>query len=456
MALFRALETTRSADSRLCEDRHATAFLRPRLRLVVGLSRLRLVGALIRAYIDHRWPGARTSAVARTRFIDDFVEAALSSGIEQVVILGAGFDARAYRLAAMTRAAVFEVDHPATSAAKRAMVDTALASPARHVRFVPIDFNAQPLPSAMKAAGYAPERRTLFIWEGVTNYLTADAVDATLRWCAQAAAGSKVVFTYVHQRVLDTPEAFHGTQKLFATLHAANEHWTFGLDPSRVPAFLAERGLRLDEDAGTSEYRERYYGRSAMRMQGYEFYRIAVAEVPDHPLNTLDAPQQPPTAAGATRREKNWDLILEPDPTPDQTAFLEDRLYEFNVAATGISDGRPLAIFVRADDGQIVAGLGGHTWGGCCEIRQVWVHERVRRQGLGTALLQAAEAEARRRGCRQILLATHSFQAPDFYRRLGFELIATAQDYPQGHQHLLLRKGLRAESEPDPRTPCTS
>lgn len=141
-----------------------------------------------------------------------------------------------------------------------------------------------------------------------------------------------------------------------------------------------------------------------------------------------------------------WNLVFEADPTPEQVAFLEDRLYEFNVAATGIADGRPLAIFVRAEDGQILAGLCGHTWGGCCEIRQVWVDEPVRRRGLGTALLQAAEAEARRRGCLQILLATHSFQAPDFYRRLGFELIAAAQDYPQGHQNLLLRKRLCAES----------
>ncbi len=90
MALFRALETTRSVDRRLFEDRLAISFLRPRLRLVVGLSKFLLAGALVRAYIDHRWPGARTSAVARTRFIDDVAANALRGGIEQVVILGAG------------------------------------------------------------------------------------------------------------------------------------------------------------------------------------------------------------------------------------------------------------------------------------------------------------------------------------------------------------------------------
>lgn len=299
MALFRALETTRAADRRLFEDRFAAAFLSPRLRLVVRLSKAPLAGALVRAYIDHRWPGARTSAVARTRFIDDVAQLALHSGIEQVVILGAGFDARAYRIAAMARVdVVFEVDHPSTSAAKRTIVQAGLPLGPRHVRFVPVDFDSQPLPGTMSAAGYDPRRRTLFIWEGVTNYLTEDAVDGTLRWCAGAAAGSTMVFTYVHRQVLDAPQAFHGTEKLFATLRAAGEGWTFGLDPSRLSSFLAQRGLVLSEDVGASDYRALYFGSAAMRMRGYEFYRIAVARVPDPTLSS-NAAQQQVAAAGA-------------------------------------------------------------------------------------------------------------------------------------------------------------
>jgi methyltransferase (TIGR00027 family) len=280
MALFRALEAAVPTDRRLFEDPFAAAFLPRRLRLVASLSSVPPVGALVRAYIDHRWPGVRTSAIARTRFIDDAAEAAIRSGIEQVVILGAGFDARAYRLAAMARVTVFEVDHPATSAAKRKVVEAALASPPRHVRFVAIDFNADSLPTTMSSAGFDPRLRTLFLWEGVTNYLSEEAVDGTLRWCASAAAGSQVLFTYVHRRVLDTPQAFEGTKNLFATLHAAGERWTFGLDPSHVSGFLAERGLALDQDIGAADYRARYFGRAASRMRGYEFYRIALASVP--------------------------------------------------------------------------------------------------------------------------------------------------------------------------------
>lgn len=146
----------------------------------------------------------------------------------------------------------------------------------------------------------------------------------------------------------------------------------------------------------------------------------------------------------SSERDK-FQLRFESDPTPDDVRFLDDRLYDFNVATTGIDDGRYLAIYIRDENGAILAGLYGHTWGGCCEIKQVWVNDALRGQGLGTALMQTAEAEARQRGCSQILLMTHSFQAPDFYRKLGFQLLATMDEYPRGYQQLLFRKPLASD-----------
>ena len=145
-------------------------------------------------------------------------------------------------------------------------------------------------------------------------------------------------------------------------------------------------------------------------------------------------------------------LVFEPKPTPEDVRFLEERLYEFNAAATGIHDGRLLAFFVRGDGGDILAGLCGHTWGGVCEVRQLWVHESLRGQGVGRALIEAAEAEARRRGCRQMLVETHSFQGPDFYHKLGFDQIAHIEDNPLGHQHMVFRKMLATETNIQPPT----
>ncbi len=146
----------------------------------------------------------------------------------------------------------------------------------------------------------------------------------------------------------------------------------------------------------------------------------------------------------AAPREDKFDLEFEPDPSAADVRFVDDRLYDFNVATTGIDDGRYLAIYVRDENGGILAGLYGHTWGGCCEIKQLWVSDALRGQRLGTVLMQKAEAEARRRGCGQILLTTHSFQAPEFYRKLGFQLLATMDEYPRGYQQLLFRKSLAA------------
>ena len=131
------------------------------------------------------------------------------------------------------------------------------------------------------------------------------------------------------------------------------------------------------------------------------------------------------------------------NPSRDDVSWLDEQLYAFNAARTGITDGRYLAAFVRDQAGQIVAGLYGWTWGNTCEIRTLWVHEHWRASGVGSRLLQAAEAEARARGAQQIVLDTHSFQAPDFYHRFGFERIGELEGYPRGHTKIFMRKRLR-------------
>jgi ribosomal protein S18 acetylase RimI-like enzyme len=132
-------------------------------------------------------------------------------------------------------------------------------------------------------------------------------------------------------------------------------------------------------------------------------------------------------------RSEPWDDALSGD--------LEDRIYAFNVEQTGIDDGRMLSLVVRDASGRAVAGALGHTWGGTCELKTVWVDAPLRRAGLGRALVLRAIAEAEARGCRQLLLATHSFQAPGFYAKLGFRELFRLDDYPSGHAEIwMLRR----------------
>ena len=280
VALFRAIESSLPADRRLFEDRFARQFLGPRLSLLATLCRLPGAADLVSRYIDGRWAGARSSAVARTRLIDDTIAAALARGIDQLVILGAGYDARAYRLPGLSDVDVFEVDHPDTLTKKQAVLRRASLDAPSRVCSVGIDFRSADLDRVMDAAGFSRQARTFILWEGVTNYLTEAAVNTTLRWCARAAAGSQLLFTYVHRAVLDDPGAFAGTEKLFATLKAAGEQWTFGLDPANLASFLDHRGLELEQDIGSAEYRARYLPQVSRIMRGYEFYRIVIARVP--------------------------------------------------------------------------------------------------------------------------------------------------------------------------------
>jgi methyltransferase (TIGR00027 family) len=269
-ALFRALETRRRGG--VIEDPLAEAFLGPPLRAVARCGRPAA------AVIDRRWPGVRTSVVARTRLIDGAVTE-LAPRVGQVVLLGAGFDTRAYRLPSLAGRPVFEVDHPGTQGRKRAVLRRA-GAPHDGVRFVPTDFNLGGPGAALAAAGHDPAVSSLVLWEGVTNYLEAAAVDAGLRWCAGAAAGSALLFTYVDRQVLDHPERYVGAQRLHATLRRAGEDLTFGMSPADMGPYLDGLRLQLQWDLGAAEYRSLVYGDAARRMRGHEFYRVALARVP--------------------------------------------------------------------------------------------------------------------------------------------------------------------------------
>ena len=298
MALFRALESSLPAARRLFDDPLARGFLGWRLALLARLAALPGLRELVPRIIDSRVPGARSSAVARTRFIDDAIAASLSEKSEQLVILGAGFDSRAYRLPGLRDVDVFEVDHPDTLRTKRRTLERTLSALPENVRFVAADFGRRDLASIMAAAGYRESASTFILWEGVTNYLSEEAVDDTLRWCARASPGSRLLFTYVHSEVLTRPEAFIGTERLRASLEKFGERWTFGIEPSRVPGFLAARGLSLERDLSATEYRARYLEGAAHAMRGYEFYRIAVARVArSSPRLTGRRPRGPESAA---------------------------------------------------------------------------------------------------------------------------------------------------------------
>lgn len=273
VALFRAFETYEPRRAPLFHDPFAVGFLSRPQALLVRASRMRILRGALDRYADHRAPGARTSAIARTAYIDDAVRAAVASGIDQIVLLGAGFDCRAHRMRELVSATVFEVDRADTQEIKRARVP---AHPS--VRYVAVDFLRDDVGAALLAAGWSAARATMFVWEGVTGYLTEEAVAGTLRWIGGSAPGSRIVFTYLHAGLLDGTTQFFGGSELLDSVQKLGEPWTFGLHPEAVAGFVAHCGLVLSDDLGADDYRRRYLGDRTM--PGYAYYRIAAAAVP--------------------------------------------------------------------------------------------------------------------------------------------------------------------------------
>jgi methyltransferase (TIGR00027 family) len=199
--------------------------------------------------------GAMFTLLVRTRFIDDKLTRAIEAGAKQVVIMGAGFDSRAYRLQELLAGVrVFEVDRPSTQGWKRRRVQAAIGEPPPNLTYASIDFRHEALGDVLARAGYDASLPTFFIWEGVTMYLTEEVVRATLSWIAQQAPGSSLVFDFTARHVIDlieTGEAKTEFERLFLQrnrmIAAWGEPWIFGIPEDAVPEFLSSVGLTTRE-----------------------------------------------------------------------------------------------------------------------------------------------------------------------------------------------------------------
>jgi len=217
--------------------------------------------------------------VCRTRFIDDVVRSSSSQGIDQLVILGAGLDTRPYRLAALASVKVFEVDLPSVQEDKKRKLVSHFGRLPDNVTFVPLDFDAQSIESAMADTHFEPARPALVIWEGVTQYLSEAAIERTLVYVGGLGEGSILVFTYVLKSVIDRRSGIPGADKLVEAVARSNAPWLFGLEPSSVAAFLERRNLELTVDAGSNDYQTMYLKPSGRNLAVSECERVAKAIV---------------------------------------------------------------------------------------------------------------------------------------------------------------------------------
>jgi methyltransferase (TIGR00027 family) len=251
IAMARALESSKPAGERVCYDPYARQFVS---------TWLWMLGKATMGYATRRSPGVLEFLAARTRYIDDYVASCIADGIEQLVILGAGFDMRAYRIDGLrSRAKVFEVDHPATQRAKIEKMRKILGAVPEQVTFVPIDFGSETLDELFDY-GYDRQLKTLFIWEGVTMYIAAGAVDATLAFVARnSSAGSSIIFDYIYKAALDGTMKENEVKSMQRWRGVTGEGLVFGIEKGRIEEFLASRGFAHIVNADADVLRRAYF-----------------------------------------------------------------------------------------------------------------------------------------------------------------------------------------------------
>lgn len=271
-----AIEQHEPPGQRLVDDDLAAKFLPARMRWLVAATRPAFVRRLLVAGMDRGGPGLWSNLACRKRYIADKLGEALDR-IDAVVVLGAGLDTRAYHLAQTSHIPIFEVDQPVNITRKAATVRRALGALPRSVRLVPVDFERDDLLTTLAELGYRTDYRTFFIWEGVTQYLTADAVRSTLDGLRPVAPGSRLVFTYVRRDFIDGVNLY-GARSLYRRVRQRQHLWHFGIQPEEIPAFLDEFGWRLVEQIGPDEIVERYVKPTGRNLTASQVEWTAYAE----------------------------------------------------------------------------------------------------------------------------------------------------------------------------------
>jgi methyltransferase (TIGR00027 family) len=281
---YRAVEAKKRPEERVCYDPLAKDFLSGIYTMLFRSPILIRVGLW---YAERVSPGSRGWTIARHRFIDECIRQCIEDGIEQLVILGAGYDARAYRMDELRQnVRVFEVDHPDTQRAKKEKLGKIIGSLPDHVVYVPVDFDREKLNERLPQAGYDKNLKTLFIWEAVTMYITAEAVDETLAFVANnSGSGSSIVMDYIFKSVVDGTCELKGAKGFSKQVEKRGDPLAFGIDEGGVETFFLERGFYRVKHVTSEFVKSEYFGDASQNIYVASFigYVHAFVNPPEFP-----------------------------------------------------------------------------------------------------------------------------------------------------------------------------
>lgn len=259
IALHRVAESALPESQRICYDPYAVHFVDPET-LEFARKNPEKTKAM-REHYERLFPGLGNSIRARVRYFDDFVRAAAGEGMEQLVILGAGYDTRPYRIEGLKGNAnvkVFEVDHPETQSLKKEKIEMIFGGLPDHVVYVPIDFEMESMGLKLLENGYYRSKKTLFLMEGLVMYIPPKVVEEMLSFIVNdSAKGSEVLFDYFIQSVVDGTYETGKNMRDFAAQQG--EPFLFGIEDGAAEVFLKERGFSRVQNVTSDDYKRAYF-----------------------------------------------------------------------------------------------------------------------------------------------------------------------------------------------------
>ena len=258
IAGLRANETHLPEEERVFEDPYAEYFFPEDVRkMATDIDWVRAERAKYEAIM----PGANGAIAARIRYIDEILTDAIRTGFEQLVIIGAGYDTRAYRIpGAKEHLKVFEIDHPATQEVKINTITEIFNRLPDHVTYLPVVFGQDRLDEKLFQAGYDPGRKTLFVMEGLLMYIPPPAVDGLLSFIGKASApGSAVVADYFDTSVVDGTSPLKEAQVLRSFVESEGAPLQFGIPEDSVEDFFKQRGFSDATRVTSASCKEKYF-----------------------------------------------------------------------------------------------------------------------------------------------------------------------------------------------------
>jgi methyltransferase (TIGR00027 family) len=251
-----AIEQHFPPGQRVLDDDLASGMLPGSMRAIVRMTKPASIRDWFVRSLEKPAPGIWGGIMVRKRYIDEKLAEAIGQ-VDAIVNLGAGLDTRLYRLPELADTPAWEVDQPENIEAKRRALSRLFPAAPANPTLVAIDFDREELGSSLVAAGYSADARTFFILEAVTQYLTAEGIEATFGFLSRAVPGSRLAFTYGLQSFLDGSDTF-GQDELRRKYVDKEKLWLWGLDPDEVAAFLGRYGWHVLEHPTYEELALRY------------------------------------------------------------------------------------------------------------------------------------------------------------------------------------------------------